>query len=91
MSSDGDFRILVIDDNPAIHRDIQKILARDTASTALDEDEAFLFGRTAPTVPAESFAVDAAYQGREALDMIRQAAEENRPYAAATSCSWRRF
>ena len=38
-------RILVIDDNPAIHNDIRKILARpEPGSTSLEDAETLLFG-----------------------------------------------
>ena len=40
-------RILVIDDNPAIHNDIRKILARpEPGSTSLEDAETLLFGET---------------------------------------------
>jgi len=40
-------RILVIDDNPAIHNDIRKILAKPEASgTSLEDAETLLFGET---------------------------------------------
>ena len=37
-------RILIIDDNPAIHEDFRKILTRRPRRTALHEAEAVLFG-----------------------------------------------
>ena len=36
-------RILIVDDNAAIHRDFFKILSKDNRKS-LDEDEAILFG-----------------------------------------------
>lgn len=79
-------RVLVIDDNPAIHADVRKILCpqvnQDTAS--LDALEAELLGESrAPARPSASFAVDSAHQGREGLQLVQRAVESCRPYAMA--------
>jgi len=79
-------RILVIDDNPAIHEDFRKILTPQTTSTtSLQEAEALLFGQTAEAshAPVENYQVDSAYQGQEGLRMIEQAAQQGHPYALA--------
>ena len=81
-------RVLVIDDNHAIHADVRKILCPpvSAASAALDDLEAELLGGSAPTVPARippAFSVDSAFQGREGLELVRQAVAEGRPYAVA--------
>jgi two-component system sensor histidine kinase/response regulator len=79
-------RILVIDDNQAIHADIRKILCPvvSEANVALDALEAELLGSpTTPVRPTAAFAVDSAYQGREGLARVQKAAAENRPYAMA--------
>ncbi len=74
-------RILVIDDNRSIHDDFRKILApADIAGDALDEVEAALFGTTRQV---QTFAIDAASQGEEGLQMVKQALAEGRPYAMA--------
>ncbi len=76
-------RILVIDDNSAIHKDIKKILCPETsaADTALDDLEAELLGTTPGSKKNRpSFAVDSAYQGKEGLEMAVKAAAEGRPY-----------
>jgi two-component system, cell cycle sensor histidine kinase and response regulator CckA len=78
-------RILVVDDNPAIHTDFKKIL-QDGASGAkhLDSAEAILFGDVKEgRGEVQSFELDSAMQGREGLDMIRKALEEGRPYSTA--------
>ena len=73
-------RILVIDDNRAIHDDFRKILgAPDVLDAALQRAEAKLFGAT-QTV---SFEIDTASQGEEGLKMAEQALAEGRPYAMA--------
>ncbi|MEO8592045.1 MAG: response regulator [Candidatus Solibacter sp.] len=75
-------RILIVDDNRAIHEDLRKVLAGDSEALAgLQEDEAILFGSAADT--AVVFEVDSAYQGEEALGMVKQASAEGRPYALA--------
>jgi PAS domain S-box-containing protein len=75
-------RVLVIDDNRAIHDDLKKILAADTDTSAdLQDDEAFLFD--AAPAPVTRFEVDSAYQGQEGLDRIAEAREQGRPYALA--------
>ena len=77
-------RILVIDDNRAIHDDFRKILI--TASDLpndLAEDEAALFGDTAAKFKLPIFEIDSAYQGQEGLDLIEKSLLESRPYALA--------
>jgi two-component system sensor histidine kinase/response regulator len=87
-------RVLVIDDNQAIHADIRKILCPVVSATAasLDALEAELLGDfdlSAPSVtptparPVPSFLVDSAYQGREGLALVQQAVATDRPYAMA--------
>src|SRR5688572_29769185 len=80
-------RILLIDDNPAIHDDFRKSLApRSTAAIATLVDlEAELFGDTEP-VPCEStvvFEITSAYQGAEGAQLVRQAIAVGRPFALA--------
>jgi PAS domain S-box-containing protein len=77
-------RILVIDDNEAIHKDFREILGtEDTDTAALDEAKAAVLG-TAPEVSKqESFQVDSAFQGQEGLERVRQALHEGRSYAMA--------
>ncbi|MBK8476968.1 MAG: response regulator [Opitutaceae bacterium] len=76
-------RILVVDDNRAIHDDFRKILcaqpgAQAAESTAL---EAMLFGEAATPAAQLEFEVDSAYQGREGLEKVEQALAAGRPYA----------
>ncbi len=73
-------RILVIDDNRAIHEDFRKIL--QTASTSpnnLAEEEAALFGDTPTVSTLPQFEIDSAYQGQEGLELIEKSLRENRP------------
>jgi diguanylate cyclase len=76
-----DFRLLIVDDNEAIHADLKKILIPATAGSELAEDETVLFGKSA-THQVE-FAIDSAFQGREALVEVEKALAEGDPYALA--------
>jgi diguanylate cyclase (GGDEF)-like protein/PAS domain S-box-containing protein len=75
-------RVLLVDDTPAIHDDFRKILAPAAAATALDEDEAIMFGN-APRAATLRFTVDSAFQGAEGIDKVRAACSGQRPYAMA--------
>ena len=77
-------RILVIDDNRAIHEDFRKIFGGgDTES--LDAAEENLFGETStPTLPSRPrYTIDSAYQGQEGLAFVQKAQAEEQPYAMA--------
>ena len=79
-------RILVIDDNAAIHQDFRKVLgtqAEHSAQAALDVLEANLFGETAAVTARPNFEIDSAHQGQEGVAMAHQALVEGRPYAMA--------
>lgn len=76
------YRVLIIDDNEAIHDDMRKILVGDApASTDLLDDEEFLFEKV--EVNASRFSLDSAYQGQDGLAMVSRAVNEGRPYALA--------
>ena len=78
------YRILVIDDNHAIHEDFRKILCPPNAeATALAEAEAKLFGEPASARQSTAFEIDSAYQGEEGLKRLQQALQDGRPYAMA--------
>jgi two-component system, cell cycle sensor histidine kinase and response regulator CckA len=79
------FRVLVVDDNPSIHEDIRKILCPELAQSAaavasLAEE---LFGEVPPERRGKSFTLDSAFQGEEALELVRRSLAENRPYSLA--------
>ncbi|MCH8210852.1 MAG: response regulator, partial [Planctomycetes bacterium] len=76
-------RILVIDDNDAIHRDFRKILGDRTDTAVLDELRTSLLG-VSPTAPESiRYEIDTASQGQEGLEKVRQALEEDSPYSLA--------
>lgn len=77
-------RILIVDDNPAIHADFRKVLGAESQTAyRLNELETTLFGQ--PSVPSRRsiFRLESAYQGAEALAMVKRAFEENDPYSVA--------
>lgn len=77
-------RLLVVDDNPSIHEDFRKILGVKTAAqTNLQRVEFELFGSTKPATKRQVFRIDAAYQGREALELVKAAVKEGDPYVLA--------
>jgi PAS domain S-box-containing protein len=84
MPADKNRRVLVIDDNRAIHEDFRKILAPAIATAAaLDTTEAAVFGDRTDAVQQTQFEVDSAYQGQEGVLLVKQALEAGRPYAMA--------
>jgi CheY-like chemotaxis protein len=77
-------RILVIDDNVAIHRDFRKILCPEPVTRDLDAlDEAIFGSGGAPSTrgPKREFIVDAASQGQEGLEAVMRMQRLGRPYA----------
>jgi diguanylate cyclase (GGDEF)-like protein len=79
-------RILVIDDNAAIHLDFRKVLstqAEHSAQAALDVLEGDLFGEAVTVAVRPNFDVDSAHQGQEGVEMANRARAEGRPYAMA--------
>ena len=76
-------RVIVIDDNEAIHEDFRKVLAAPIAGEeALDLLESELLGGSA-AIGAPQFELDSAFQGEEGVHKTRQALEAGRPYALA--------
>jgi len=78
-------RILIIDDNPAIHEDFRKILgpANGKLAKELDADETALFGEKVDAARQWSFQIDSAFQGQEGLEKVRRAFANGSPYAVA--------
>jgi two-component system NtrC family sensor kinase len=76
-------RILVIDDNPAIHQDFRKILATPEGLEELEEMESLLFGAVPVRSVASNFELDSAMGGEEGVRRVKAAAAEGRPYALA--------
>jgi two-component system sensor histidine kinase/response regulator len=77
-------RILVIDDNEAIHQDFRKILGGEAENDAsLAEARAALFGEKSSPKAQQSYQIDSAFQGQDGLALVVRALEQDRPYALA--------
>ncbi len=79
-------RILIIDDTTAIHEDYAKILKPGRSHQEFDQLEAVLFGDGGDQQTCESgvaFELTSAYQGREGLELVRQALAAHQPFAMA--------
>ena len=84
LTDERNQRILIIDDNAAIHDDVRKILgAPAREDRALDDEAAELFGMETTALTSVEFEIESAFQGQEGLVMVQKAAEEGRPYAMA--------
>jgi diguanylate cyclase (GGDEF)-like protein len=83
VSGVNPYRILIVDDNAAIHADFRKVLCAPVPSEAhsgLDDLEAALFDQS--TVSAGPvYELDSAFQGEEGLAKVRAAQAAGQPYA----------
>jgi diguanylate cyclase (GGDEF)-like protein len=77
-------RILVIDDNPAIHQDFEKILAQEpSVSSGMTQAEKILFGESAAPVMQPSFELQFAQQGKQGVTLAERALANGHPFALA--------
>src|SRR5690606_20027145 len=75
-------RILVVDDNRSVHDDFHRILAGGPQRSKLEVLHAELLGREISRND-DSFELDSAFRGDEALERVRVARQADRPYALA--------
>lgn len=80
-------KILVVDDNEAIHEDFRKIFSLLTKSTSDVQDQAsFILSGAAAAHPAakkSSYIFDFAHQGQEAVEKVKKSMEGGEPYCLA--------
>jgi len=77
-------RILIIDDNEAIHNDFRAILeSKDENAIDLGEEKNAIFGNQQIKEKLSNFEITSAFQGKEGLLKIQQALQEGHPYAMA--------
>lgn len=76
------FRLLVIDDNPAIHMDFIKIL-KTSSTSKLDNLSETIFGEDIKKEKFPEFEIDVASQGQEGVQLIQEALQKNQPYSLA--------
>lgn len=83
-SSAGNRRILVVDDNESIHEDFRKILGVGReGDSEFEKAHAALFGDSVQRQRKLQYQIDSAFQGQQALELVRQAQKEGRPYSLA--------
>ena len=73
-------RILVVDDNRAIHEDFRKILGDGSPAAGLTNLEAELFGKEDRPDRQPKYRIDDAYQGEEALEQVVRARDTDDPF-----------
>lgn len=85
MNKSTNYRVLVVDDNDAIHADFRKIIGAESGlHSAVDDAAAQLFDEPVRGAPASvSFQIDSAHQGQDGLARVQQALDAGQPYAVA--------
>src|ERR1035441_4010845 len=77
-------RILIIDDNPNIHRDFELVLLDNAQNPGLEADERRMYGAPArPPISKPACTLDHALSGLEGVEKVRQSLAEARPYQVA--------
>lgn len=79
--SDVNRRILIIDDNQAIHEDFRKILGGGTRNDDLTDAEKILFGDVQDAQTSGGYEVDCADQGQVGFALVQKAIRDKRPFA----------
>lgn len=83
IENSRNLRVIVIDDNPAIHEDFRKILTADDGDTdVLKAAEAF-FGEAMEATASVDVDLSHASQGQEGLAICKKAVENGKPFAVA--------
>lgn len=80
-------RLLIVDDNEDIHKDFRKVLDAEKEFNEIDKIKLDIFGN-ADQNPShnkknENYFIDSAFQGEEALGLVKKAILEKEPYALA--------
>lgn len=86
MNSSHEFanwRVLVIDDNPEIHRDFAKILNAADDDASLSRAESILFGESHPATLQPAFQLEFAAQGEHGVQLAHAALVSGQPFAMA--------
>jgi diguanylate cyclase (GGDEF)-like protein/PAS domain S-box-containing protein len=77
-----DINLLIVDDNPAIHHDFRKILLQHFFNNNLQQIETSLFGKSSD-IREYNFIISSAYQGEEALNIVKQELMKDNHFALA--------
>src|SRR5438046_1826028 len=77
-------RVLIVDDNPAIHEDFRKILCPSSPGKSEVQDlKAAIFDKARKAATTTDFELVSAMQGQEALELVKQALAAGCPFAMA--------
>ena len=77
-------RILIVDDNPSIHEDFRKVLCPlSPDKSEIQNLKTALFDSAPKAVSVTEFELISAFQGHEALALVKQSLVERRPFAMA--------
>lgn len=74
-------RILIVDDNTAIHEDFKRILNPDGVKDDFDAEDAAFFGTEAKQSTRINFDLDFATQGEDAFNKVKEAVANQQHYA----------
>lgn len=86
MQASETYRVLIVDDNEAIHRDFRALLQSRAESGGLSDLALEIFGEEVgspswPELPVYAF--DSAFQGMDALETVKQALSTGQSYTLA--------
>ena len=77
-------RILIIDDNPRIHRDFELVLCEESGNSELDSDERRIYGLTIGTnIKKPVYALEHAHSGDEGIEIVKRGLAEKQYYHLA--------
>jgi two-component system cell cycle sensor histidine kinase/response regulator CckA len=77
-------RILIVDDNPAIHEDFRKIFSpMGREKSDVQDLKSALFDNAPKAAMETEFELVSAFQGHEALELVKEALAKNCPFAMA--------
>lgn len=76
-------RVLIIDDNAAIHTDFRKILSSSDDSSLSQLEQLVLGEESVTPGPKQTYWIDSALQGQEGVARLRAARERGEEYAVA--------
>lgn len=77
------YRILVVDDNPAIHQDFRKILTPESSSKSLEKMNALMNVSSKESIKLPPFEIDSASNSEEAKSLVEKSLKEGKAYAVA--------
>lgn len=84
MNEMNNLRILIIDDNPEIHKDFIKVLSFDNSTSEIDVlNTELLFGTKPQISTFPKYDLECALQGQEGVEKIKHALEAKNPFAIA--------